>query len=76
MMAGSAVLQNIPSISSTGLITGKYIAILFYDAVCLYFPANFLVISHSCFMFPWADASSASLARSSMEFSFLFLRCS
>ena len=28
------------------------------------------VVSYSCFMFPWADASSASLARSSMKFSF------
>ena len=37
-------------------------------SVCLYFPANCLVISYSCFMFPWADASSASLARSSMKF--------
>ena len=34
-------------------------------SVCLYFPANF---PYSCFMFPWADASSASLARSSMKF--------
>ena len=34
-------------------------------SVCLYFPANCLVISYSCFMFPWADAS---LARSSMKF--------
>ena len=37
-------------------------------SVRLYFPANFLVISYSCFMFPWADASSADLARSSMKF--------
>ena len=51
-------------------ITGKYIAILIFDglSVCLYFPANFLVISYSCFMFPWAGASSASLVRSSMKF--------
>ena len=39
-------------------------------SVCLYFHASFLVISYSCFMFPWAGASSASLARSSMKFSF------
>ena len=37
--------------------------------MCLYFPANFLVISYSCFIFPWAGESSASLARSSMKFS-------
>ena len=37
-------------------------------SVCLYFPANFLVTSYSCFVFSWADASSASLARSSIKF--------
>ena len=37
-------------------------------SVCLYFPAKFLVISYSRFMFPWDDAFSASLARSSMKF--------
>ena len=51
-------------------ITGKYIAILIFDrSVCtLVLSCNFLVISYSCFMFPWADASSSSLARSSMKF--------
>ena len=37
--------------------------------LCLYFPANVLVMSYSCFIFPWADASSASLCRSAMKFS-------
>ena len=52
-------------------ITGTYIAILIFDglSVCLYFPANVLVISYCCLMFPLADASYASLARSSMTFS-------
>ena len=50
-------------------IAGKYIALsLIGLSVRLYFPANFLVILYSCFMFPWADASFASLARSSMKF--------
>ena len=50
-------------------ITGKYIAILDGSIrVLVVFFANFLVISYSCFMFPWADASSASLASSSMKF--------
>ena len=39
------------------------------QSVCLYFPANRLVISYNCFMFPWADASSASLAWFPMKFS-------
>ena len=59
LVAGLAVLQNVPSISSTGLLV---------LSVCLYFPANCLGISYSCFMFPWTDASSASLARYSVKF--------
>ena len=43
-------------------------------SVCLYFPANCLVISYSCFMFPWPDASSASLARTSLKFSLSVVR--
>ena len=52
----SSLVSILPFLSLIGL------------SVRLYFPANFLVISYSCFMFPWADASSASLARSSMKF--------
>ena len=37
--------------------------------MCLYILANFSVISYSYFMFLWADASSASMDRSSMKFS-------
>ena len=53
----SSLVRILPFLSLMGL------------SVCLYFPANFLVIS--CFMFPWADASSASLPRSSMKFFFV-----
>ena len=52
-------------------ITGKYIAIVIFDgglSVLMYLPVSVLVISYSCFMFPWAHASSASLARSSVKF--------
>ncbi|KAK2181500.1 hypothetical protein NP493_394g01015 [Ridgeia piscesae] len=52
----SSLVSTLPFLSLIGL------------SVRLYFPANFLVIPYSCFMFPWADASSASLARSSMKF--------
>ena len=52
----SSLVNTLPFLSLIGL------------SVRLYFPTNFLVISYSCFMFPWADASSASLARSSMKF--------
>ena len=52
----SSLVSTLPFLSLIGL------------SVRLYFTANFLVISYSCFMFPWADASSASLARSSMKF--------
>ena len=38
------------------------------QSVCLYYPANFLVMPYSCFIFPWADASSASFTRFSMKF--------
>ena len=52
----SSLVNILPFLSLIGL------------SVRLYFPANCLVISYSCFMFPWADASSASLARSSVKF--------
>ncbi|KAK2173967.1 hypothetical protein NP493_840g01043 [Ridgeia piscesae] len=52
----SSLVSTLPFLSLIGL------------SVRLYFPANFLVISYSCFMFLWADASSAFLARSSMKF--------
>ena len=37
-------------------------------SACLNFPASFLVVSYSCFMFPRAAASSASFARLSIKF--------
>ena len=43
-------------------------------SACLYFPASFLVVSYSCFMFPWAAAFSASLTRLSMKFSLSVFR--
>ena len=52
----SSLVSTFPFLSLIGL------------SVRLYFHANFLVMSYSCFMFPWADASSGSLARSSMKF--------
>ena len=60
----SSLVSTLPFLSLIGL------------SVRLYFPAHFLVISYSCFMFPWADASSASLARSSMKFALSVLDCS
>ncbi|KAK2193869.1 hypothetical protein NP493_5g17096 [Ridgeia piscesae] len=53
----STLVSTLPFLSLIGL------------SVCLYFHANFLVISYSCVMLSWADASSASLAMSSMKFS-------
>ena len=38
-------------------------------SVCLYVPASVHVVSYSCFMFPYAAASSASIARLSVKFS-------
>ncbi|KAK2157297.1 hypothetical protein NP493_1886g00009 [Ridgeia piscesae] len=52
----SSLVSTLPFLSLIGL------------SVRLYVPANFLFISYSCFMFPWTDASSASLARSSLKF--------
>ena len=57
----SSLVSTLPFLSLMGL------------CMCLYFPANCLVIAYRFFMFPWADASSASLARSSMKFSLHFV---
>ncbi|KAK2190215.1 hypothetical protein NP493_87g11017 [Ridgeia piscesae] len=53
----SSLVSTLPFLSLIGL------------SVRLYFPANFLIISYSCFMFPHTvvSLSSASLARSSMK---------
>ena len=53
---------------STSLVSTLPFLSLIGLSVRLYFPTNFLVVSYSCFIFPWANASSASLARSSMKF--------
>ena len=64
----SSLVSTLPFLSLMGL------------SVYLYFPANCLVTSYSCLMYPWADGSSAFLARSSMKFALsvftLFLKSS
>ena len=73
VLVGSVALRNVPSISSTdlrpSLVNTSPFLSLIGPSTCLYFPANFLVVSYSCFIFPWAETSSASLARLSVKFS-------